>query len=79
MNSNRFTDLKRLEGCQVTLALRDGSRIESCHLVSAGGNRVGTLWLVSNDADTFVALDQVVAVQPALPRSQTPFDREAAA
>jgi hypothetical protein len=51
--------LRRLEGRKVSVALRDGTRLSGCTLVSAGRSRAGTLWLVAGDVDTFVAVDEV--------------------
>ena len=48
---------KGLEGCRVSLALVNGSRIDDCALISAG--RGDRLWVYSNGSDTFVPLDQV--------------------
>jgi hypothetical protein len=54
--------LQQWEGRQVSVALADGSRIDDCQLVSAGRNGARTLWLFTNGADRFVALDDVTAV-----------------
>lgn len=51
-----------LEGRRVSLALRDGSRIDDCQLVSAGRATTETLWLFTNGADVFVSLDDVLDV-----------------
>jgi hypothetical protein len=51
-----------LEGRQVCVALRNGSRIDDCQLVSAGRVSTGTLWLFSNGADLFVSTDEVFDV-----------------
>jgi hypothetical protein len=51
--------LTALEGRRVNVALRDGSRIDDCQLVSTGRTRVASIWLFANDTDTFVALDDV--------------------
>ena len=50
---------KGLEGCRVSVALVDGSRIDDCKLISAGHRGDGRLWLYSNRADTFVPLAEV--------------------
>lgn len=59
MTDDRLAALtKGLEGCRVSLALVNGSRIDDCALLSAG--RGGDhLWVYSNGSDTFVPLDQV--------------------
>jgi len=54
--------LQLLEGQQVSVALRNGSRIDDCQLVSAGRATTTTLWLFSNGADMFVSLGDVVDV-----------------
>ena len=48
------------EGRRVCLALRNGSRIDDCQLVSAGRVCTETLWLFSNGIDVFVPIRQVV-------------------
>jgi len=53
--------LRQWEGRQVSVALTDGSRIDDCQLVSVG-RTAGTLWLFTNGADLFVALDDVTAI-----------------
>ena len=50
------------EGRQVCVALRNGSRIDDCQLVSAGRAPAGTLWLFSNGMDVFVSIGQVLDV-----------------
>jgi hypothetical protein len=52
--------MKALEGYQVSLALRDGSRIDDCQLISGGRTRAGTLWLFWGGTDTFIPVDDVV-------------------
>jgi hypothetical protein len=49
------SQLAALEGRQVNVALRDGSRIDDCQLVSTGRTRGARIWLFANDTDTFVA------------------------
>lgn len=53
------TELRELEGRQVSLALADGSRLDAVTLVSAGRGRARTLWLYSAGSDFFVARDAV--------------------
>ena len=58
MTDDRLAALKGLEGCRVSVALVNGSRIDDCALLSAG--RGGDhLWVYTNGSDTFVPLDQV--------------------
>jgi hypothetical protein len=53
-------ELVPLEGRQVTVALRDGTRLDDYQLVSAARGTGDTLWLFGNGADVFVPLDDVV-------------------
>ena len=62
MNSAR---LQSLRGRSVDVALRNGTRIDDCRLVSAGRSSTSTVWLVSNGADVFVRRDELLAVWPA--------------
>jgi hypothetical protein len=55
--------LRRLEGRTVSVALRDGSRLEDCELVSvAGRRRGGSIWLLVGGDDHIVAVDDVLTV-----------------
>jgi hypothetical protein len=54
--------LAALEGRQVNVALRDGSRIDDCQLVSTGRTRLASIWLFANGTDTFVAFDDVADI-----------------
>ena len=58
----KAADLRLIEGRQVSVSLRDGSRIDDCNLVSSGRARIGNLWLFSCGEDVFVALDDVIDV-----------------
>jgi hypothetical protein len=49
-----------IDGCQVHVALRDGTRIDDCQLVSSGRSSVATLWLFANGEDVFVPFDDVI-------------------
>jgi hypothetical protein len=62
MVGKRQSQLAMLEGRQVNVALRDGNRIDNCQLVSAGRCQASSLWLFTNGADTFVALDDVIDI-----------------
>ena len=55
-----MTSFRSLEGHQVSVALRDGSRIDDSQLVSAGRNGATTIWLYSNHDDVFVPFEDVV-------------------
>lgn len=64
------TTLRILEGRQISLALRDGSRIDDCQLVSAGRAATETLWLFTNGHDVFVPLCDVLDIwEPASSRA----------
>jgi hypothetical protein len=67
MDRDRVTQLKRLEGHHVSLALRDGTRIDDCQLISSGRHWTRTLWLFATGSDTFVPLDDVVDLWEAAP------------
>jgi hypothetical protein len=54
--------LQMLEGRQVSVALRNGCRIDDCQLVSAPRARTETLWLFSNGDDMFVCVDDVTDI-----------------
>lgn len=62
MTKERLSQLKPLEGHRVSLALRNGSRIDDSQLISTGQSRVGKLWLFSNGNDTFVPVEDVIEV-----------------
>jgi hypothetical protein len=59
MTENRRARLRSLEGRRVTLALRNGTRIDDAQLVSAGSGKTRHLWLFDNGTDTFVSIDEV--------------------
>jgi len=61
MDLNLMRQLRLLEGHQVSVALRGGSRIDDCQLVSAGRRATKTLWLYDGQ-DLFVPLQQVIDV-----------------
>jgi hypothetical protein len=62
MSQERMSELRCLEGRQVSVALADGSRIDDCQLVSAGRPGVQTMWVFTNGADAFVPLPEVIDV-----------------
>ena len=62
MTAKRLREIRELQGRRVTVALTDSSRIDDCQLVSAGRHKLGDLWLFSNGADLFVAIDSVLDV-----------------
>jgi hypothetical protein len=59
-----------IDGRQVHVALRDGTRIDDCQLVSRGRSTVDTYWLFSNGEDLFIPVDDVIDLWEAdqLPR-----------
>jgi hypothetical protein len=72
MNDKQAGRLRSLEGCHVSVALSDGSRIDDCQLVSAGRGKLRQLWLYDNRADIFVALETVVDVWEAMASRRSP-------
>ena len=56
------TRLHSLRGRNVSLVLRDGTRIDDCRLVSTSRSSTSTVWLVSDGADLFVRRDEPLAV-----------------
>src|SRR5688572_9725231 len=56
--------LRALGGHQVDVILGDGQRIDGCQLVSGGGGRVTTLWLLVDGADVLVAKRDIVTLVP---------------
>lgn len=62
ISAERLGRLRHLEGRRVCVALRNGSRLDDCQLVSIGRNRASSIWLVSAGVDTFVAVGDVVEV-----------------
>jgi hypothetical protein len=63
---NRHQRFRQLEGCQVNVALSDGSRLDDCQLVSAARRGTTTVWLYSGQ-DVFIALDQIIDLWEAAP------------
>lgn len=59
MTSN---ELHVLEGRQVSVALRNGSRIDDCQLVSAPRAGTETVWLFTNGDDLFVSVTDLLEV-----------------
>ena len=60
MTERRRARLRALQGRRVTVALRNGTRIDDARLVSACSGRTRSIWLFDNGADKFVALDDVL-------------------
>ena len=49
-----------IDGRRVHVALRNGTRIDDCQLVSRGRTSVPTLWLFADGEDLFIPLEDVV-------------------
>jgi hypothetical protein len=60
MTKGQVLRIRSLEGRCVCVALRDGTRIDDCQLVSCGRPAVTSVWIYSNGSDRFVALCDVV-------------------
>ena len=67
VNTEALSSLRSLEGHRVGVALRDGSRIDDCELVSAGRPGTETIWLFSNGMDVFVGVATILACWEAVP------------
>lgn len=60
MNTRQVRRIRSLEGCRVCVALRDGTRIDDCQLVSCGRQTMSSVWIYSNGFDRFVDLADVI-------------------
>jgi hypothetical protein len=58
--AQRMGTLVTLEGRHVSVALKDGSRIDDCELVSIGRKGVTKLWVYTDGEDVFVPRRDVV-------------------
>jgi hypothetical protein len=67
MTRSRLRKLAAFQGRQVSVALRNGDRIDDAQLVSADRNRAATVWLFTNGADRFIAVEDVIEVWEAQP------------
>jgi hypothetical protein len=47
----------------VSIALRNGTVLSDCVVVSVGRGNVQTLWVFSEDADVFIPRDDVIAIE----------------
>jgi hypothetical protein len=52
--AKRLAALHQYQGRAVSIALVDGTLLRDCELVSAGGGRVRTLWVCTDDTDVFI-------------------------
>ena len=62
MTNRQAYGLRTYEGRRVSVALRNGSRIDDCLLVSVGRGGAASAWLANGDNDVFVPWADVVAV-----------------
>jgi hypothetical protein len=62
MANQPMSNLRSLEGRQVSIALMDGSRLDDCSLVSIGRNRLDNLWVFVNGEDVFVPRSHIVDI-----------------
>jgi hypothetical protein len=62
MTKQQLRALRLLEGRNVSVAFKNGTRVDDCLLVSGGRDRVATVWLFTNGQDVFVASSDVVDV-----------------
>ena len=62
MSVEQRQQLRSLEGRRVSLALRGGTRLDDCQLVSAGRGHVGSLWVFTNGIDAFIDGDVVIDI-----------------
>jgi hypothetical protein len=70
MTRDVVANLAHLEGRRVSVAFRDGSRLDDCELVSTGHNGAPTLWFFANGDDVFADPDNVIDIWEV--RSPTP-------
>jgi hypothetical protein len=67
VSTKAFPRISSLEGRQVNVALRDGSRIDDCQLVSAGRRGAQTVWLFMNGMDVFLPVAAIADCWEAVP------------
>jgi hypothetical protein len=60
MRTEGTPQLRALEGHQVNVAFRDGSRIDDCQLISAGRPNTGTVWIFADGIDVFLPASTIV-------------------
>ncbi len=59
MTQEQMTAIRSLEGHEVSIALRDGSRIDAAALVSASRPGRPTVWVFANGTDVFIPASDV--------------------
>jgi hypothetical protein len=57
-------DVRSLQGREVCVALRDGSRLDDHRLMTIDHDGGTTLWLAAADGERFVRVDDVLDVWP---------------
>jgi hypothetical protein len=62
MNSKALPRMHSLEGRHVNVALRDGSRLDDCQLVSASRPGAQTVWLFVDGIDVFLPVAAVLEI-----------------
>jgi hypothetical protein len=65
MSIEALPSMHSLEGRHVSVALRDGSRIDDCRLVSAHRPGAQTVWLFVDGMDVFLPVAAVAACSAA--------------
>jgi hypothetical protein len=60
MSTARTPQFRGLEGRQVNVSFRDGSRIDDCQLISASRPGTGTVWIFANGIDVFLPASTIV-------------------
>jgi hypothetical protein len=62
MTGDVVAKLAHLEGRRVSVAFRDGSRLDDCELVSTGRNGAQRLWFFANGNDVFAEAENVIDI-----------------
>jgi hypothetical protein len=62
MSDEQISQLRGFEGRRVSLALRDGSRIDDCQLVSVGRAGVRSVWIFTQGLDMFFSFNDLADV-----------------
>jgi hypothetical protein len=57
-----IADLKAAEGQRATVALKDGTLLTDCLVVSVGRLWARSVWLVEADIDLFTRPDQIAGI-----------------
>ena len=67
MSTDGLPPMQTLEGRHINVALRDGSRIDDCQLVSASRAGAQTVWLFVDGLDVFLPVAAITACWEAAP------------